>query len=227
MYNHKTVETKTLADLSNGEITVNDILIMECMILEALSFNLCPPICCSFLRSFYAFLPPGAKNAAGQDLIKRASFLAELSVMDISFRTLHQSSIAFAAILNALDTMDQNFLLPSEKEHFIRKIECSLDGTHRLQRNIVVIRNMFALLNRRCCYFQKVNTNITSVVHNSTLLLSRVKDENHIDVRDDIMSHAFETETSCHIDVRDDHGCGSDGYLAATRKKTCSKQEMC
>ena len=178
---------------------------MECMILEALSFNLCPPICCSFLRSFYAFLPPGAKNAAGKDLIKRASFLAELSVMDISFRTLHQSSIAFAAILNALDTMDQNFLLPSEKEHFIRKIECSLDGTHRLQRNIVVIRNIFALLIRRCCYFQKVNTNITSsVVHNSTLLLSRVKDENHIDVRDDIMSHAFETETSCHIDVRDE-----------------------
>ena len=187
MYNHKTVETKTLADLSNGEITVNDILIMECMILEALSFNLCPPICCSFLRSFYAFLPPGAKNAAGQDLIKRASFLAELSVMDISFRTLHQSSIAFAAILNALDTMDQHFLLPSEKEHFIRKIECSLDGTHRSQRNIVVIRNMFALLSRRCCYFQKVNTN-----------------ENHIDVRDDTMPHASETEISCHIDVRDE-----------------------
>ena len=171
VHNHKTVETRTIANLSNGEITVNDILWMECMILESLSFDLCPPICCSFIRSFYAFLPSGAQNATGQDLIQRASFLAELSVMEISFRTLHQSSIAFAAISTALDTMDQNFLLPSEKEHFIRKIECSFTIT----TCTCTIRNMLTRTCLRCNYF----------IHQAKLL-PEVKNASQIDVRDDI-----------------------------------------
>ena len=160
VYNHRTVETKTLANLSNGEIVVNDILFMECMVLKVLSFNLCPPLCCNYIRSFYAFLPSRAQNEIGQDFIKIASYLTELSVMDLSFRILDQSVVAFAAVLHSFEIMDHHvadFISASEKDIFLSKIEFSLNGTLRSNNKVARCKKMFYMLCNRSRYFQKEN----------------------------------------------------------------------
>jgi hypothetical protein len=167
VYNHRTVETKTLANLSNGEIVVNDILFMECMVLKVLSFNLCPPLSCNYIRSFYAFLPSRAQNEIGQDFIKLASYLTELTVMELSFRILDQSTVAFAAVLHSLEIMDHHvadFVSSSEKDIFLSKIEFSLNGTLRSNSKVARCKKMFHKLCNRCRYFQNQKDNMRKTI---------------------------------------------------------------
>ena len=184
MYNHTTVYTKTLADLSNGEITVNDITVMETMILKALRFELCPPMSCSFITSFHALLPLDVQNSSdGQDFVNHATFLTELSVMIISFRSLDQASLAFAAVLNTIDVLGQDFLSPREKDQFIQAIESSLHGLNRSQESIVLIRKMLTTLTRKCSHFQQ-QEQVVPIIENS--LLSNLITDSPVDARDDI-----------------------------------------
>ncbi len=181
VYNGSSLFSKTLSDLSDGEVSSADIIQMESMIINVLSFELCPTIACSYVRSFYALLPQSAQNAAGQDLIHIATFLTELSVMDISFKNLEQSSIAFAAILNALDSMDQNLFLTREKEDFLRKIECSL-GFSESEKTILRLRRKLAVLSNRCHFFPKDNAN---AMKRSEIDYLRAARRIPVDARDD------------------------------------------
>jgi len=167
------LDSRDIAKLSNGEITVNDVLSMECMILESLSFNLNPPTIYSFTASFYAFLPKRAQNNDGQDLIQRANFLAEISVIDIVFKSLHPCLIAYAALLSALESMNERFLSPCEKQHFLNKIANILEISSN-NNQIFLTKNKLTQTCIRCKFFLNHTEEI-------------VNNENNIeiDVRDD------------------------------------------
>lgn len=131
VHNHTIVKPSTLADLSQGEITTHDILVMEHMILGSLSYHLCPPTTYSFISSLCAFLPSRMKGtSAGKGFVQNCFFLAELSIMDISLRTVPPSVTAFTIIMHVLDTIDGGRVFMSstdEKESFIEKVQTSLN----------------------------------------------------------------------------------------------------
>ena len=80
---------------------------MEEVILQALSYNLCPPTATSFVGALCdACLPSSVPEQIRQSLWERSIFYAELSVMDERFIKVDPSCIAFSAVLNALQHSD-------------------------------------------------------------------------------------------------------------------------
>ena len=103
--------------------------------------------------------------------------------MIISFRSLDQASLAFAAVLNTIDVLGQDFLSPREKDQFIQAIESSLHGLNRSQESIVLIRKMLTTLTRKCSHFQQ-QEQVVPIIENS--LLSNLITDSPVDARDDI-----------------------------------------
>jgi hypothetical protein len=124
VHNRTTIKASTLSSLSRGEITVGDIISMESLMLDALSYHLCPPTCYTFISLFYAFVPVSVRqSAAGHPLMQHAVYLTELSVMDVSFRSLKASHIALAAMLNVMEMMGEETMPSWARCHFIRDVE--------------------------------------------------------------------------------------------------------
>lgn len=124
VHNRKTIQTSTLASLSKGEITVNDIVAMETLMLKAISFHLCPPTSYAFIGAFYAFVPAVMKERIGPYLMHQAIYMAELAVMDIDFKNTRPSLIAFGAMLNAIDRLDAEIPIPPlERAAFAEEIK--------------------------------------------------------------------------------------------------------
>jgi len=128
VHNRTTIKASTLSNLSRGEITVGDIIAMESMMLNALSYHLCPPTCYTFINLFYTFVPISVRESPiGHQLMQHAVFLAELSVMDISFQCLKASHIALAAMMNVMDLMGEEVLPSSVCSRFAHDVmECCI-----------------------------------------------------------------------------------------------------
>jgi hypothetical protein len=180
VYNRKTIKTATLSDLSRGEITVKDILAMEYVMLDALSYNLCPPTCYSFTESFCTYLPSNVRETAGQYILQEATFLAELSVMDLAFQGMIPSHISFASMLNVLDGIEETIFSRSEKAYFVTKVEECLEISHT-SWVVLNARAMLWHVYRRSNQFELRDA--ASLIKNDVLLSLRNYDEEE---RDDV-----------------------------------------
>mmetsp|Transcript_1084 Transcript_1084/g.1938 ORF Transcript_1084/g.1938 Transcript_1084/m.1938 type:complete len:506 (-) Transcript_1084:146-1663(-) len=133
VHNRTTIKASTLSSLSRGEISVGDIIAMESLMLDALSYHLCPPTCYTFVSLFYTFVPVSVRESVGHPLMQHAIYQTELSVMDISFQTLKASHIALAAMLNVIEMMGEDAMPSWARSSFVRDVEqCMLKA--RLQR---------------------------------------------------------------------------------------------
>lgn len=114
-----------LATLSKGEFCVEDIVDMEFKILQALQWRVNPVTVHTFIHAFLANISPAFGNPLlTRAIYDRAIFFAELCLFDYSYVSRHKSSIAAAAILNALEGInDRSTPGDSEKE-----LLCSLQG---------------------------------------------------------------------------------------------------
>jgi len=112
-----------LAELSRGEYSVKDIVQMEHMILQSLSWRVNPVTVQSFVHSFMNLVP--IKNAMIKRAVyDRAIFFAELCLFDYSYVEKPRSTIAAAAILNALEGIDGGCLTGTACEtEFIQEIQ--------------------------------------------------------------------------------------------------------
>ena len=123
VHNQKPLSMKSLSNLSNGEIAVQDISEMESIILKNLNWNLCPPIASIFCKYFILLLPYDTNVSVRRSILERSCFFSELSLFQRSFVLLQQSEIAFAAILNAVDELN-SLKFPSKiKINFIQDLE--------------------------------------------------------------------------------------------------------
>lgn len=111
-----------LAKLSKGEITVQDINAMENLMLNALSYHLCPPTSRAFIGAFYTFMPAAMKERVGMHLIQEAVFMSELAVMEVCFKDVLASHIAFGAMLNVMESLDATILSPLERDIFVKVV---------------------------------------------------------------------------------------------------------
>ena len=184
VHNRTTVQPSDLADLSRGEITVQDILGMESMILNTLAFKLCPPVSHSFISTFANFLPSIARNEIGQYIVQKAFFLSELSTMVLSCKSMPPSFIAFAAILNALDEINDSLLSKSDRDTFVQKIEDSLEinvlktSPDQAVKSLTLnrARVMLSDISHRSTYLRQGKTDATT-----PLISNEVHSSNHFD----------------------------------------------
>lgn len=109
LYPCKLADLGILSDLSRGEFDMRDVSDMEAHILSALSWNLHPPSSIAFsslfLNYFFASRLVTMSSTDIDDVYDVSSFFCELAVCDYFFVTLNSSSVALAAILNALEGM--------------------------------------------------------------------------------------------------------------------------
>lgn len=122
VHNRQTIKTSMLAKLSKGELTVQDINAMENLMLNALSYHLCPPTCRAFIGAFYTFMPAAMQERVGMYLMQQAVFMSELSVMEVCFKDVLASHIAFGAMLNVMDSLDATILSPFERDIFVKSV---------------------------------------------------------------------------------------------------------
>eukprot|EP00538_Stauroneis_constricta_P013548 CAMPEP_0119546296 /NCGR_PEP_ID=MMETSP1352-20130426/781_1 /TAXON_ID=265584 /ORGANISM="Stauroneis constricta, Strain CCMP1120" /LENGTH=321 /DNA_ID=CAMNT_0007590985 /DNA_START=107 /DNA_END=1072 /DNA_ORIENTATION=+ len=97
------MEPKLIASLSRGAFTPQQVERMEVMILNAIQWRVNPPTAVAFCQLLLDHLSLGAhEQTAIMDLAK---FQTELAVSDYAFVSVAQSSIGFAAFMNALESL--------------------------------------------------------------------------------------------------------------------------
>ena len=103
-----------MVKLSRGTIQTEDLLTMEVELLSRLSWKVNPPTAYDFLKHYSQLLQPVCGSGLMADdqvpksprltaLEELAAFLVELSVLDYYFVNFRASTVAVAALLNAMD----------------------------------------------------------------------------------------------------------------------------
>jgi len=133
------LETSLLADLSQGYYSSTEIAKMESEILFALEWRLQDPTIISFVRYFVALMPRYIleQPSISKTILDLSTYQAEIAVCDYSLSILNPSTVAFAAILNVLDSMAEEIFPASEKETFYDALQSttSIDiGDSRIQK---------------------------------------------------------------------------------------------
>lgn len=139
VFHLREISISSLAELSRGEFDMAHISEMEGIILQTLEWKMMPPTIQCFINELHAFVPlqPGSITRA---IYQRATFFAELALFDYSFLTQTRSAIALAAILNAMEGMDENIVSQEDQMTFLDGIRehCGLDHPPQL---VDAIRN--------------------------------------------------------------------------------------
>lgn len=99
-------EAITPAQLSSGTYTNEQVTDMELLILAAIRWHMNPPVALSFINNFLALLPSVMSKSDRDAVYELAKFQTELAVIEYSLITVDASTVAFAAILNALETIE-------------------------------------------------------------------------------------------------------------------------
>jgi len=113
-----------LAELSRGEFAVFDIVEMENLILQKLSWRVNPVTVPSFIHSFIHLIPV-SNPVAARAIYDRAVFFAELCLFDYSYVTKARSTIAAAAVLNALEGIDDIWTSSECEAEFLGRLRSS------------------------------------------------------------------------------------------------------
>jgi hypothetical protein len=102
----ETMHPRILVRLSKGTYTEEAITNMELEILIAIQWRANPPTSLSFLNNFLSLLPANAVSPSERDTVyELAMFQTELAIHEYSLATVDASTVAFAAMMNALETV--------------------------------------------------------------------------------------------------------------------------
>ena len=136
----KRVKISTLASLSRGQFEAQHIEEMEWQVLSALGWKLHPPTLFAFISHFLQLLPNEAHHSVRKELFELSIYMAELSVCDSFFVKLNASTVAFAAILNAVEEMSFARFSAGIRETFLRELVNRL-GLNCRSSNVMAARD--------------------------------------------------------------------------------------
>lgn len=105
IFNTPKVGLQNLVELSRGEFEGPHILEMEKMMLQILEWRVHPPTIQCFIEPFCAVLPE-INHRVTACVKQRAIFFAELALYDYNFVSKEKALIAVAAILNAIEGLE-------------------------------------------------------------------------------------------------------------------------
>jgi hypothetical protein len=100
------MDPKLVSNLSRGAYTPEQIETMEACILAALQWRVNPPTALSFVRQFLDLIP---EETLSQDVLQTAyditKYQTELAVNEYDFVRVKPSVVAYAALMNALESV--------------------------------------------------------------------------------------------------------------------------
>lgn len=104
------LEPISVSKLSRGLHSAESIEAMEMRMLTALNWRVNPPTCYEFVRQFVRLIPAHMRQGKGrQGLSETIDYQLNASISDYRFSLCKASSVALAALLNALDIHDPEF----------------------------------------------------------------------------------------------------------------------
>lgn len=123
LYDPHKLRMSSLIELSRGYFTEEHITAMEESILNKLSWQVHPPTPLTFCRHLILLLPPNSVSpSVWHDMMEVAKFLTELSVIDYYFVTRKPSAVGVAALLTAMEGVDEYRLSAQSKEAFVDNV---------------------------------------------------------------------------------------------------------
>jgi lipoyl(octanoyl) transferase len=126
IFNTNKISLRSLVELSKGQYEDHNILEMEMAMLLTLSWQVNPPTLQCFVEHLCAVLPSLFDETRVIICVyKRAMFLAELAVYDFAFVTRGRATVAMAAILNAIEGLEERVMPESIEEQFVESIATS------------------------------------------------------------------------------------------------------
>lgn len=117
------METSLLADLSRGAYNEVEIMDMEQSVLDALNWRIQGPTVLAFVQHFLALLPDSVQPSVSTAIMDYARFQTELVTPNYCLVASLPSHVALAAILNAVEGMDQIMVSLREQGAFLRAVE--------------------------------------------------------------------------------------------------------
>jgi len=129
LFNSREISVTSLSQLSRGEFDAAHIIEMEQIILKTLNWRLHPPTVQCFINTLY-WLLPSTSTPVTRAIHQRANFFAELALFDYSFVTQPRSAIALAALLNAMEGMDETVVSKAEQRRFVETLRDTLKIDH-------------------------------------------------------------------------------------------------
>lgn len=118
-----------LSELSRGEFNVQHIAEMEMILLQTLGWRVNPPTAQSFIHAFYHYLPVATQGPISMAIYQRALFFAELAVYDHSLATEERCLLAMAALLNAMEGMDEASVPAQQQDCFLDAVSYTVGLT--------------------------------------------------------------------------------------------------
>jgi hypothetical protein len=106
IHEQQAMAPELVANLSHGSHTEADIEAMERRMLKALQWRVNPPTSMDFVRKFLDLVPQDALDERSRTCaVELAQYQVDISVLNYGFCTSKASSIAFASLLNAVESV--------------------------------------------------------------------------------------------------------------------------
>lgn len=117
------METSLLADLSRGCYTEMEFANMEQKILLALLWRVNGPTALGFVQNYLLLLPQTVHSAVVLAVWDYARYQTEMAISDHTFVTMKPSITGLAALLNAMEGMDDLLLTPKVVSKFVKTVQ--------------------------------------------------------------------------------------------------------
>lgn len=138
IFNSRQITICSLAELSRGEFEMSHIAEMETIILQTLEWRMHPPTSQCFINHIHHLLP--CTGQVSSAIYQRANFFAELALYDYSFVARERSLITVAALMNAMEGMDESMISSEQQQCFLKDLQGSF-GLVYSEELIETIRN--------------------------------------------------------------------------------------
>jgi hypothetical protein len=112
------VKLDSMVKLGRGLFNETDVVAMESEVLKALRWHVHPPTPVCFMRQLLRLLPPETSAIARYMVMEVTRFISEVSVCLYKFIEYSSSSMAVAAIIIAMERIDESTLPHDQRERF-------------------------------------------------------------------------------------------------------------
>jgi hypothetical protein len=145
VHEHEAMDPQLVSSLCRGAHSPEDIEAMESRMLNAIQWRINPPTAMSFLRSMLDLVPEHLIDASQRETVMELTqFQVDLAVCDDEFWQQPASSIAFASLLNAVESVTTDGL-------FFENFEATMSKATRV--------NLEGLRDMRIALYEAVNGN--------------------------------------------------------------------
>lgn len=107
------LDSKFMANLSNGLFTYDQVERMELHVLAALNWHVHPPTVLAFVREYLNLLPPSVSQSMKDKTVALCEAQIQVAVMDYAFLNARASTVGIFSVMNALKILGMDSVLLS------------------------------------------------------------------------------------------------------------------